>query len=322
MLRRTGYVFALRYLLHDPGARHPEGFARLKAIQSDLEMSNVLELLMRLRPNYAPLEWVERLHDPAYVQRFKEACEQGQKTFGDEDTGICKDSFETALLAAGGVMMAVDVIMRGQVDNAFCGVRPPGHHAERDRAMGFCFFNNVAIGAVYALERYGLARVAIIDWDLHHGNGTQHLFEADPRVFFVSLHGDPRYCYPGTGLREEAGTGAGQGFTLNLPLPLRSGDAQYLDALNNEALPRLRQFAPQLVFISAGFDAHEKDPMAAMRVTKQGFREMGRLLLELARETASGRLITVLEGGYKPEVLEECVEDHIRLLLGIPFDHF
>ena len=322
MLRRTGYVFARRYLLHDPGARHPESFARLKAIQSDLEMSNVLELLMRLRPNYAPLEWVERLHDPAYVQRFKEACEQGQETFGDEDTGICKDSFETALLAAGGVMMAVDVIMRGQVDNAFCGVRPPGHHAERDRAMGFCFFNNVAIGALYALEKYGLARVAIIDWDLHHGNGTQHLFEADPRVFFVSLHGDPRYCYPGTGLREEEGTGAGQGFTLNLPLPLRSGDAQYLAALNNEALPRLRQFAPQLVFISAGFDAHEKDPMAAMRVTRQGFRDMGRLLLELARETASGRLITVLEGGYKPEVLEECVEDHIRLLLGIPFDHF
>ncbi len=322
MLRRTGYVFALRYLLHDPGVRHPEGFARLKAIQSDLEMSNVLELLMRLRPNYAPLEWVERLHDPAYVQRFKEACEQGQKTFGDEDTGICKDSFETALLAAGGVMMAVDVVMRGQVDNAFCGVRPPGHHAERDRAMGFCFFNNVAIGAVYALERYGLARVAIIDWDLHHGNGTQHLFEADPRVFFVSLHGDPRYCYPGTGLREEEGTGAGQGFTLNLPLPLRSGDAQYLEALKNEALPRLRQFAPQLVLISAGFDAHEKDPMAAMRVTRQGFRDMGRLLLELARETASGRLISVLEGGYKPEVLEECVEDHIRLLLGIPFDHF
>ena len=322
MLRRTGYVFALRYLLHDPGARHPESFARLKAIQSDLEMSNVLELLLRLRPNYAPLEWVERLHDPAYVQRFKEACEQGQETFGDEDTGICKDSFETALLAAGGVMMAVDVIMRGQVDNAFCGVRPPGHHAERDRAMGFCFFNNVAIGAVYALEKYGLARVAIIDWDLHHGNGTQHLFEADPRVFFVSLHGDSRYCYPGTGLREEEGTGAGKGFTLNLPLPLRSGDAQYLAALNSEALPRLRQFAPQLVFISAGFDAHEKDPMAAMRVTRQGFRDMGRLLLELARETASGRLITVLEGGYKPEVLEECVEDHIRLLLGIPFDHF
>jgi acetoin utilization deacetylase AcuC-like enzyme len=285
-------------------------------------MSSVLELVTRFRPDYAPLEWVERLHDPAYVRRFKEACEQGQEIFDDPDCGICKDSYETALLAVGGVMLAVDAVLGGQVDNAFCAVRPPGHHAERDRAMGFCFFNNVAIGAVYALEKYGLKRVAIIDWDAHHGNGTQHLFEEDPRVFFVSLHADPQHCYPGTGYREEEGKGAGQGFTLNLPLPLRSGDAEYLAALRNEALPRLRQFAPQLVFISAGFDAHEKDPLAQMRVTRHGFREMGQVLLELAQETASGRLITVLEGGYNLEVLEACVEDHVRLLLGIPFDHF
>jgi acetoin utilization deacetylase AcuC-like enzyme len=308
--------------LHDPGARHPERLARLKAIQGDLEMSNVLELVVRLRPDYAPLEWVARLHDRDYIQRFKEACEQGKEEFDDPDCGICKDSYETALLAVGGVMLAVDQVMTGQVDNAFCAVRPPGHHAERDRAMGFCFFNNVAIGAVYALEKYGLDRVAIIDWDAHHGNGTQHLFEEDPRVFFVSLHEDPAVCYPGTGYREEEGKGAGQGFTLNIPLPLRSGDAQYLDAMHTEVLPRLRRFAPQLVFISAGFDAHEKDPLAQMRVTRQGYREMGKLLLDLADETASGRLITVLEGGYNLQVLEECVEDHVRLLLGIPFDHF
>jgi acetoin utilization deacetylase AcuC-like enzyme len=321
-MRRTGYVFALRYLLHDPGSRHPERLGRLQAIQSDLEMSSVLELVVRLRPDYAPLEWVERLHDPAYVRRFREACEQGQEIFEDPDCGICKNSYETALLAVGGVLLAVDQVMTGEVDNAFCAVRPPGHHAERDRATGFCFFNNVAIGAVYALEKYGLDRVAIIDWDAHHGNGTQHLFEADPRVFFVSLHADPKSCYPGTGYREEEGQGKGRGFTLNLPLPLRSGDAEYLAALRNEALPRLRQFAPQLVFISAGFDAHEKDPLAQMRVTRQGFRDMGQAILELAQETASGRLITVLEGGYNLEVLEQCVEDHVRLLLGIPFDHF
>jgi acetoin utilization deacetylase AcuC-like enzyme len=321
-MRRTGYIFALRYLLHDPGSKHPERLGRLKAIQSDLEMSSVLELVVRLRPDYAPLEWVERLHDPAYVRRFREACEQGQEIFEDPDCGICKDSYETALLAVGGVLLAVDKVMTGEVDNAFCAVRPPGHHAERDRATGFCFFNNVAIGAVYALEKYGLNRVAIIDWDAHHGNGTQHLFEKDPRVFFVSLHSDPKSCYPGTGYRQEEGQGPGQGFTLNLPLPLRSGDAEYLAALRNEALPRLRQFAPQLVFISAGFDAHEKDPLAQMRVTRQGFRDMGQAILELAQETASGRLITVLEGGYNLEVLEQCVEDHVRLLLGIPFDHF
>jgi acetoin utilization deacetylase AcuC-like enzyme len=321
-MRRTGYVFALRYLLHDPGSWHPERLARLKAIQNDLEMNDVLELLVRLRPDYAPLEWVERLHDPAYIRRFKEACEQGKPIFEDKDCGICKDSYETALLAAGGVMLAVDAVMGGQVDNAFCAVRPPGHHAERNRAMGFCFFNNVAIGAVYALEKYGLKRVAIIDWDVHHGNGTQHLFEEDPRVFFVSLHGDPRYCYPGTGYRQEEGIGAGKGFTLNLPLPMRSGDSEYLEVLRSEALPRLRQFGPQIVLISAGFDAHEKDPLAHMRVTRQGYRDMAQLILDLAQETASGRLITVLEGGYNLEVLEECVEDHVRLLLGIPYDHF
>lgn len=321
-MRRTGYVFALRYLLHDPGSKHPERLGRLKAIQSDLEMSSVLELVVRLRPDYAPLEWVERLHDPAYVRRFREACEQGQEIFEDPDCGICKDSYETALLAVGGVLLAVDKVMTSEVDNAFCAVRPPGHHAERDRATGFCFFNNVAIGAVYALEKYGLNRVAIIDWDAHHGNGTQHLYEKDPRVFFVSLHSDPKSCYPGTGYRQEEGQGPGKGFTLNLPLPLRSGDAEYLAALRNEALPRLRQFAPQLVFISAGFDAHEKDPLAQMRVSRQGFRDMGQAILELAQETASGRLITVLEGGYNLEVLEQCVEDHVRLLLGIPFDHF
>jgi acetoin utilization deacetylase AcuC-like enzyme len=208
------------------------------------------------------------------------------------------------------------------VDNAFCAVRPPGHHAERNRAMGFCFFNNVALGAVYALEHYDLARVAIIDWDVHHGNGTQHLFESDPRVFYLSLHEDPECCYPGTGYHQEVGVGAGQGFTLNLPFPPRSGDHEYLEALRVEALPRLRQFAPQLVFISAGFDAHEKDPLAHEKLTREGYREITRLVLDLAQETAGGRVITVLEGGYNLEVLEECVEDHLRLLLEIPLDHF
>ncbi len=321
-MRRTGYVFAQRYLLHDPGSWHPERPDRLKAIQAALEDSSIYELLVRLRPDYAPLEWVERLHDPDYIRRFKEACEQGRQILDTQDCGISKDSYMTALLAVGGVLMAVDAVMKGEVDNAFCAVRPPGHHAERDRAMGFCFFNNVAIGAVYALEHYGLERVAIVDWDVHHGNGTQHLFETDPRVFYVSLHEDPQFCYPGTGYRREEGKGPGKGFTLNLPFPPRSDDSDYLVAFKNEALPRLRLFAPQLVFISAGFDAHTKDPLAHMNLTRDGYRDMGRLVLDLALETAQGRLITVLEGGYNLEVLEECVEDHLRLLLDIPYDHF
>ena len=219
-------------------------------------------------------------------------------------------------------MAAVDAVMGGQVDTAFCAVRPPGHHAERDRAMGFCFFNNVALGALYLLENFGLERVAIVDWDVHHGNGTQHLFEADPRVFYLSLHEDPQFCYPGTGYAREEGKGPGKGFTLNLPLPPRSGDEEYLEALNNVALPRLRQFAPQFVLVSAGFDAHSKDQLAHINLTSSAYRQMGRLVLDLARETAGGRLIIVLEGGYNLEVLEECVEDQLRLLLDIPFGHF
>jgi acetoin utilization deacetylase AcuC-like enzyme len=321
-MRRTGYVYDERYLRHDPGAWHPERPDRLKAIQKNLQEVGLTELVVPIQPYEAPLEWVERLHDPDYIRRFKEACAQGKNIFEVPDCGICPESYEIALLAAGGVMAAADAVMEGRVDNAFCAVRPPGHHAERDRAMGFCFFNNVALGALYLLENFGLERVAIVDWDVHHGNGTQHLFEADPRVFYLSLHEDPQYCYPGTGFSRETGKGPGQGFTLNLPFPPRSGDEDYLEALNKEGLPRLGKFAPQFLFISAGFDAHQHDPLAHMNLSRDGYRQMTRLLLDLARETAGGRLITVLEGGYNLEVLEECTEDHVRLLLDIPLDHF
>jgi len=206
--------------------------------------------------------------------------------------------------------------MSGTVQNGFCAVRPPGHHAEHSRALGFCFFNNIALGAVYLLENYGLERVAIVDWDVHHGNGTQHLFESDPRVFYLSLHEDPYSCYPGTGQSSEKGKGKGEGFTLNLPLPAGSGDEAYLKTLREQGLPRLREFAPQFVLISAGFDAHADDPLAHQTLSRGAYQEMGNLLLELALDSADGRLISVLEGGYNLTVLADCVEDHLRLLLG------
>jgi len=321
-MRRTGYVYDERYLLHDPGSWHPERPDRLKAIHTALKENGVLELLVPIKPYPAPLAWVERLHDADYLRRFKEACEKGRSIFQSQDCGISRQSYEIALLAAGGVMAAADAVMGNLVENAFCAVRPPGHHAEHDRAMGFCFFNNIALGALYLLENFGLERVAIFDWDVHHGNGTQHLFESDPRVFYVSVHEDPQHCYPGTGYAREGGKGPGKGFTLNLPFSPHSGDEDYLEAITEKAMPRLRQFAPQFVLISAGFDAHADDPLAHMHLTRRAYREMTRLMLDLARDSAGGRLITVLEGGYNLEVLEECVEDHLRLLLDIPLDHF
>jgi len=321
-MRRTGYVYDERYLRHNPGDWHPERPDRLKAIQKNLEESSLAELVVPIQPYAAPLKWVERLHDPEYIRRFQEACKRGLPIFLVPDCGICPESYDIALLAAGGVLAAADAVMEGKVDNAFCAVRPPGHHAERNRAMGFCFFNNIAIGAVYLLENFGLERVAIVDWDVHHGNGTQHLFEADPRVFYLSMHEDPEYCYPGTGFRRETGMGPGRGFTLNLPFPPHSVDEDYLGALKKEGLGRLREFAPQFLMISAGFDAHQSDPLAHMSLSREAYRQMTNLILDLAQETAGGRLITVLEGGYNLEVLEECTEDLIRLLLGIPLDHF
>lgn len=313
----TGLVTDERYLLHDPGTWHPERPDRLKAIIKQLKFGGLWNELKIIAPwEEGVLPWVEQVHDPAYIKRFEQACQKKQSIFMVPDCGICEKSYEIALLAVGGVLAGAEAIMQGEVANAFCAVRPPGHHAEYNRAMGFCFFNNVAIAAVYLLKQYGLQRVAIVDWDVHHGNGTQHLFETDPRVFYLSLHEDPDYCYPGTGRRKEKGRGPGEGYTLNLPLPPRSGDEEYLEALEKEGLPRLYDFAPQFLLISAGFDAHRLDPLAHQNLTRRGYAAMGRMLLKLAQDTAQGRIMSVLEGGYNLEVLADCVEDHLRLLSG------
>ncbi len=316
MRRITGLVYDDQYLRHVPGEWHPERPARLEAIMQRLQDTGLLEEVFLIRPYSAPLPWIERLHDPGYIKRFEETCQKGASIFGVPDCGISPESYEIALLAVGGVFAAIENVMNGTVQNAFCAVRPPGHHAEHSRALGFCFFNNIALGAIYLLENFHLERVAIIDWDVHHGNGTQHLFESDPRVFYLSLHEDPSSCYPGTGSSSERGTGLGEGFTLNLPMPAGSGDAAYLEAFRDQGLPRLKEFAPQFVLISAGFDAHQDDPLANLNLTRDAYKEMGAMLLQLAEDSAAGRLISVLEGGYNLTVLADCVEDHLRLLLG------
>lgn len=316
MASKTGYVYDPRYQQHDPGTFHPERPERLQAIHRRLEETGLLAKLSLLPPEPAPLEWITTLHDPEYIERFEKACAKGFAIFQSPDNGICAASYEIARLAVGGVLRACDAVVAGEVANAFCAVRPPGHHAERARAMGFCFFNNIALGARYLQQHHGLDRIAIVDWDVHHGNGTQHLFEEDPTVLYISTHEDPDFCYPGTGRKNEKGRGAGLGYTLNFPFPPNSGDADYLAVLEREILPALKDFRPDFLLISAGFDAHEDDPLAHIRLTRAGYRRLGAALVNFAQESCQGRLISVLEGGYNLEILAGCVEDHLRLLLG------
>jgi acetoin utilization deacetylase AcuC-like enzyme len=317
MKANTGYVFDERYLRHDPGTWHPERPDRLRAIHRRVRQSGLINELTLIEPYEAPLEWITRLHDPDYVEHFRQACEKNYTIFQAPDNGICSESYDIARLSVGGVLAACDAMMHGIVTNAFCAVRPPGHHAEHAQAMGFCFFNNIAIGARYLQEKYGLERIAIIDWDVHHGNGTQHLFEEDPTVFYISLHEEPEHCYPGTGHKTEKGRGAGLGYTLNFPFPPRSGDWEYLEVIEEEVIPALDAFKPDCLMISAGFDAHRNDPLAHMKLSRAGYSRMGRALALFAKEYCQFRLITVLEGGYNLEVLEDCVEDHLNILQSI-----
>lgn len=310
----TGYVYDKRYLLHDPGPGHPERPDRLRVIHRRVVFSGLINHLRLLEPYAAPIDRIARLHDRGYIERFRTACQEGRNFLDEPDNAICRESFDIARLAVGGVLAACDAMMRGEVKNAFCAVRPAGHHAERAQAMGFCFFNNVALGAKYLQEKYGLARIAIVDWDAHHGNGTQHFFEEDPSVLFISLHQDPSACYPGTGSKSERGRGAGLGYTLNFPFPPFTCDPDYLEVMDEEVLPALERFRPDCLMISAGFDGHALDSMSRLRLSQKGYMIMGALLLTFAREFCQGRIISVLEGGYNLEVLEDCVFDHLRVL--------
>jgi acetoin utilization deacetylase AcuC-like enzyme len=254
------------------------------------------------------------VHDAAYLERAERVCADGFNILDTPDCVVCPKTFELARLSAGGVVAAVDDVAAGRSRNAFAAVRPPGHHAERDRAMGFCFLGNVAIAARRLQRRHGIERVLIFDFDVHHGNGTQHIFERDPTVFFCSVHEDPRYLYPGTGFAHETGIGPGEGATLNLPLLPGGGDEEYKRTLSERLVAAARRFQPQFVLVSAGFDAHRRDPIAHMEVTVAGFVWMTELARDIAREFAGGRLVSVLEGGYDLDALKECVAAHLHVL--------
>lgn len=228
------------------------------------------------------------------------------------DTQISEESFEIARLSAGSALRLVDGVMEGKLDNGFALMRPPGHHAERDLALGFCLFNNVAIAARYIQKKYGLKKILIVDWDVHHGNGTQHYFYEDPSVFYFSVHQYP--FYPGTGSAEEKGRGAGLGTTVNVPLPAGCGDGEYLEVFKKSFYPRAIEFAPEFLLISAGFDAHACDPLGQMEVTREGYKKMTMIVQSVAEKCAGSRIISLLEGGYHLEALADSVQVHLESL--------
>ena len=310
---KTGFVYDEAYLAHGTGPGHPERPERLTAIVAHLEEIGLMDRLTRLSPTPASTEWLAQIHDPSYITEVERACREGRAWLHSTDTPVSAQSYQAALLAAGGVLAAVDAVIEGSVRNAFCAIRPPGHHALRDRAMGFCLFNNVAIAARYVQKKHGLDKVLIVDWDVHHGNGTQAAFYEDPSVLYFSVHQYP--YYPGTGAETETGAGPGEGYTLNAPLTAGSGDRQYTDVFQQVLKPKALQFRPDFVLVSAGFDAHADDPLASMNVTAGGYGAMTRVVKTIAEECCSGRIVSVLEGGYNTDALGASVEAHLLALL-------
>jgi len=312
-MARTGFVYHSDYLNHEMGAGHPESPDRLRAIVSRLEAGGLLGRLVRIEPARAADEWITQIHAASYVNDLKARAPASGAVRLDPDTSMSVGSLPAAYLAVGGALAAADAIMAGRVDNVFCAVRPPGHHAERARAMGFCLFNTVAIAARYVQRRHGLGRVLIVDWDVHHGNGTQQAFYDDGSVLFFSTHQYP--YYPGTGRASERGQGRGEGHTINVPMPPGQGDDEYCDIFERVLVPAADSFKPEFVVISAGFDAHRDDPLAGMGLTEDGYAALTGIVAGIARRHSKGRILSCLEGGYHLKALAASVERHVMALL-------
>ncbi len=313
-LPRTGFIFDPAVTSHDTGPGHPEQAARVSAVFERLRETRTLDLLRRIAARTATEDELELAHDRGYIELVKKEAAAGRRELSTGDTAISDGSFEAARLAAGSVCAAIDAVFTSEVENAFCLVRPPGHHAEHNRGMGFCLFNNAAIGARYARQRHGAERGVIVDWDVHHGNGTQEIFYRDGSVFYFSTHQSP--WYPGTGAVAERGEGPGEGTTLNCPLPAGSGWSEVLGAFRELLFPAIRKFQPDFVMISAGFDSRRDDPLGRFTLDDADFAELTRLMLEVASESAGGRVVSVLEGGYNLRGLASAAEAHVRALAG------
>ena len=309
---KVGLVYDPIYLKHDTG-QHIENAQRLEAIISHLEQTGLKQQLIPIKPGAASVEQLSLVHHKQHISHIQEVA-QGGGGWLDADTVMSADSYEAALYAAGGVIKATDAVINGEVGSAFALVRPPGHHATAERAMGFCLFNNVAIAARYALAEHKLERIAIIDFDVHHGNGTQATFYDNPRVLYISTHEYP--LYPGTGSIDETGIGEGKGTTVNIPLPAGSGDAEYLAVFDQIIIPAVKRFRPQLILVSAGYDPHWADGIAMMEVSTTGLAQMVKIIKGLADELCSGHLVFSLEGGYNTTALASSVKATFEVLLG------
>jgi len=311
-MKRTGILIDPIFEQHLTPSGHPECPERMTVL---LEFVNRYQRdgLLRIQPRPAVADEIGWNHDRAYVSQVAATADRGFYEF-EPETRTSDKSYQAACMAAGGLMSVIDAVVAGQVDNGFAFVRPPGHHAEYAQAMGFCLFNNVAIGARHLINSHQLDRVLILDWDVHHGNGTQHSFYGSKNVLFMSLHQWPHY--PGTGAAEDVGSGAGAGFNVNVPLPASCGDEEYLAVLDHTLLPIARQFHPQFVLVSAGFDAHARDPLGGMRLSDAGFGAMTQRLLDLADQCCDGRLVLSLEGGYDLNALQSSSEAVLDALGG------
>ena len=314
MASGTGLVLAEAYRLHDPGPGHPESPARYGAVVAELERTGLAGRCVLIPPRPATEDELLRCHSREYIHTVLRDVAYGKECLSTGDTNLSEHSEDVARLAAGGVIVAVDAVLAGTVRNGFAVVRPPGHHAEASRGMGFCIYNNVALAARHAQVRHGLERVLIIDWDVHHGNGTEAIFCRDPSVLYFSTHQWP--LYPGSGAADDRGQGPGEGATINCPLPAGSGGEAVLDALREQLVPAVERFRPQLVLVSAGFDARQGDPLADCHLTDADFSQLTREVMALADRHCQGRLVSCLEGGYKLSGLASACAAHLSALLG------
>jgi acetoin utilization deacetylase AcuC-like enzyme len=313
----TGLVSAALYLEHKTGEGFPERPARLEAILQRLKDKGLMEKLTLLEPQPVSLEALTAVHSAAYIERVKKTCaalgDRVEHLDGIGDVPISQKSYDAALLAAGGVLGAVDAVMEGRIRNAFCAVRPPGHHALREKAMGFCLFNNVAVAARHLINKHKLAKVLIIDWDVHHGNGTQDEFYEDGRVMYFSTHMSP--FYPGSGSADQKGKGAGLGCIFNVPLAAGTGDEAFKKIYGETLKPAALAFKPDFILISAGFDSARNDKLGRLDLTPDGYSSMTKTVREIADACCKGRIVSMLEGGYNLDALADSVEAHVRALM-------